>query len=65
MKTMTVSYARKLFGSNYRIAQICDINASAVGRWGEYVPEWHIPKLMAVPLEERKLKRGGLRVAAP
>ena len=59
---MTKREAVRILGSEYHVAKICDIHQSAVSRWGKYVPEWHVAKILAVPPERRKLKRGGLRV---
>lgn len=42
---MTTAEARRLFGSNYAIAKIVNVNRSTVGRWGRMVPEAFRPVL--------------------
>lgn len=58
---MTKTEARRILGSDYHIAIVCDVNRSAVSRWRGRVPEHHVAKILAVPENKRKLKRGGLR----
>lgn len=36
---MKTNQAIKVFGSKYRIAQLLEIDKSAVTRWGDLVPE--------------------------
>jgi hypothetical protein len=58
-KPMTVAEAVSKFGSMYHVAKILGISQSAVGRWGEMVPQHRAGKLHAKPA--KKLQRGGFR----
>ncbi len=39
---MTKAAAKRKHGSLYRIAQICGLNRTTVGRWGKFVPPVHV-----------------------
>lgn len=43
---MTTARARQLIGSYYRIAILCGIHRSSVGRWGKYVPQRHLKTII-------------------
>lgn len=45
---MTVTEARRYFGSNYAIAQTLGVDRSTVGRWGRDVPDDYADKLSEI-----------------
>jgi hypothetical protein len=57
---VTKREAVRLLGSEYHIAIICDVYRSTVSRW-KRIPDEHVNKILSVPPDKRKLKRGGLR----
>ena len=59
MSKLTLSAAKRKFGSLYHVAKLLELHPSTVTRWGQYVPDKYAPKLESIPA--KRLEQGGAR----